>query len=480
MKRLFLACGLSLCMVNTHTEEIGFQQNSAQFNVPEIGSGVGLIDQQKEKIIGEKVYREVQAKMPVIQNPWLEDQLFSVFSHILSQTQLQQPIGLLVINDPQINAFAVPGGLFALNLGLLNSAKNIDEVAGVMSHEIAHVTQRHYSRSQEAFKGQGLLALAGILVGALVASQADGDAGAAVMLGSQAALLDKQLSYSRNQEREADRIGMQYMYASGYNPQSMADFFEVMHRSTSRLSFMPDFWYTHPLTSERMSEARLRANQLPAVKPKLRDQEYELIRWYSCVLSGQTTEQQLIGLAQQNNFAAQMALAAYYVEKNDYQAAQSALNQAKKISSNHPLLTLLQTDVYLGRNQVAEALGIIRTAAIVMPEHRALNYKYAEALIRANQSTDAKAVIQHFLKNNERDLSGWRLMQMATIADAASPVKAINVLRYRAEVEYWSGQEETAIKTLLHAQRISKSNQSLSHTISARLKQMQKERQYKI
>jgi predicted Zn-dependent protease len=148
----------------------------------------------------------------------------NAFSSILSQTQLGQPIGLVVINDPQINAFAVPGGLFALNAGLITNANNMDEVAGVMAHEIAHVTQRHYSRSQEAFKGQGLLALAGILVGALVASQADGDVGSAVMVGTQAALMDKQLSYSRNQEREADRIGMQYMYSAGYNPQSMADF----------------------------------------------------------------------------------------------------------------------------------------------------------------------------------------------------------------------------------------------------------------
>ncbi|MCF9480601.1 M48 family metalloprotease, partial [Vibrio parahaemolyticus] len=302
----------------------------------------------------------------------------SVFSHILSQTQLQQPIGLVVVNDPQINAFAVPGGLFALNMGLLNSARNMDEVAGVMAHEIAHVTQRHYSRSQEAFKGQGLLALAGILVGALVASQADGDAGAAVMMGSQAALMDQQLSYSRNQEREADRIGMQYMYASGYNPQSMADFFEVMHRSTSRLSFLPDFWFTHPLTTERMSEARLRANQMPKVKPKLIDRNFEIIRWYSKVLSRQTTEQQLKILAGQNSFAGQLALTAYYLQQGDEDNAQQALNQAKNYNQIHPLLVLFQTDIYLGKNQLEPALRSVRSAASIMPENRALNYKYAE------------------------------------------------------------------------------------------------------
>src|SRR5690606_105666 len=357
-----------------HTDSTYFDRPTAPFTVPDIGAGIGLLDQQKEKMIGEKVYREVHRQMPVMQDPWLEDQLLSVFSHILSQTQLSQPIGLLVINDPQINAFAVPGGLFALNAGLINSARNMDEVAGVMAHEIAHVSQRHYSRSQEAFKGQGLLALAGILVGALVASQADGDAGAAVMMGSQAALLDQQLTYSRNQEREADRIGMQYMYASGYNPHSMADFFEVMHRSTSRLSFLPDFWLTHPLTTERMSEARLRAGHILAVKPRLDDPEFELVKWYSRVVSRQASEKQLRLLAGRNSFAGQLALATYQLQQGDFQAAQAVLDQVSQKHQKHPLWILSQTDVYLGQNHVNEALKSVSSAARIMPENRALNY----------------------------------------------------------------------------------------------------------
>lgn len=480
MKRLALACGLSLCIVAGHSSNHDFNQANVQFSVPDIGTGVGLLDQQKEKMIGEKVYREVHKQMPVMQNPWLEDQLLSVFSHILSQTQLQQPIGLLVINDPQINAFAVPGGLFALNAGLINSARNMDEVAGVMAHEIAHVTQRHYSRSQDAFKGQGLLALAGILVGALVASQADGDVGAAVMMGSQAALVDKQLTYSRNQEREADRIGMQYMYRSGYNPHSMADFFEVMHRSSSRLSFLPDFWFTHPLTTERMSEARLRANQLPAVKRNLNDQDFEIIKWYSRVLSRQTDAEKLVLMDQRNNFAGQLALTAYHIQQGDFPAAQTVLDRAKKHNQMHPLLILFQTDIYLAQNQLDAAAKSVASAARIMPENRALNYKYAEVLIRAKQPDQAKALVQRFLNANSRDVSGWRLMQLAANAEPDSAIKAAHVLRYRAEVEYWSGYEETAIKSLLHAQRIIKNNQSLSSTIRQRLKQMQQAHQYKI
>ncbi|OUY11246.1 hypothetical protein CAP42_02945 [Acinetobacter indicus] len=479
MKRLFLAGSLGLLTAFTSTHGANFT-TSLQFNVPEIGAGVGLIDQQKERMIGEKVYREVQRQMPVAQNPWLEDQLFSVFSHLLSQTQMGQPIGLLIINDPQINAFAVPGGLFALNTGLVTSARNMDEVAGVMAHEIAHVTQRHYSRSQEAFKGQGLLALAGVLVGALVASQADGDTGAAVMMGSQAALMDKQLTYSRNQEREADRIGMQYMYTAGYNPQSIADFFEVMHRATSRVSFLPDFWFTHPLTTERMSEARLRANQLPRVKSSLRDEEFDILKQYTLVVSNQATEQQLQVLASRNNFAAQLALAAFYTRQGDYALAQQTLDQAKNHRRLHHLISLIQTDIYLGQNKLSEAYKVISSPARIMPENRALNYKLAEVLIRQNQPAEAQALVQKFLNRNERDLSAWRLMQQAANIDRSSPLRTVNVLRYRAELQYWSGWEEEAIKSLLHAQRLAKDNQAMTAKLKTRTTEMQRERQLKI
>ena len=479
MKRFLWACNLTLISAITLTHSANLNLTS-QFNVPEIGSGVGLIDQQKEKMIGEKVFREVQHQMPVLQNPWLEDQLGSVFSHILSQTQLGQPIGLVIIDDPQINAFAVPGGLFAINTGLITSARNMDEVAGVMAHEVAHVSQRHYSRSQEAFKGQGLLTVAGLLVGALIASQADGDAGTAVMLGSQAALMDKQLNYSRNQEREADRIGMQYMYSAGYNPQSMADFFEVMDRATSKVSFLPDFWLTHPLSTERMSEARLRANQFPRIKSNLHDEDFEMLKWYSKVISNQTTEQQLQVLANRNNFSGQLALAAFYLKQGDYVLAQQVLDQAKAQQRLNNLLVLIQTDIYLGQNKTEQAYQAIQSAARIMPENRALAFKLAEVYIRQKEPVQAFSLIQRFINKNPRDIQAWRLMQQAANIDRLSPFRTVNVLRYRAEVEYWSGSEENAIKSLLHAQRLAKDNAVLAAKLKVRIQEMQKERQLRI
>ena len=480
MRSLLLACGLVATTQLSHTQVFLPTPTTGQIEVPEIGSGIGLLDQQKEKLIGEKVYREVHRQMPAVQDTWLEDQFLQVFSGILSQTQLGQPIGLVIVKDPQINAFAVPGGLFALNTGLITSAKNLDEIAGVMAHEIAHVAQRHYSRSQEAYKGQGLLALAGILVGAAIASTADGDVGSAVMLGTQAALMDKQLSYSRNQEREADRIGMQFMYSAGYNPQSMADYFETMHRATSRISFLPDFWLTHPLTTERMSEARLRANQLPKVKSKIYDLDFEILKLYTQVISNQATEIQLQALANQKNTAAQLALSKFYLEHGDYTQAQANLDLVKAKLKYHVLVPLIQTDIYLGQNKLDQAYNSINSVQKTMPENRALSYKFAEVLIRQGQVAQAQTLVQRFIHKNQRDIEGWQLLQQATNLDKSSPLQAVNVLCYRAEAEYWSGYEENAIKSMLHAQRLAKGNLAMSAKIDSRLKQMQDDRRMKI
>ena len=480
MRSLLLACGLVATTQLSHTQVFLPTPTTGQIEVPEIGSGIGLLDQQKEKLIGEKVYREVHRQMPAVQDTWLEDQFLQVFSGILSQTQLGQPIGLVIVKDPQINAFAVPGGLFALNTGLITSAKNLDEIAGVMAHEIAHVAQRHYSRSQEAFKGQGLLALAGILVGAAIASTADGDVGSAVMLGTQAALMDKQLSYSRNQEREADRIGMQFMYSAGYNPQSMADYFETMHRATSRISFLPDFWLTHPLTTERMSEARLRANQLPKVKSKIYDLDFEILKLYTQVISNQATEIQLQALANQKNTAAQLALSKFYLERGDYTQAQANLDLVKAKLKYHVLVPLIQTDIYLGQNKLDQAYNSINSVQKTMPENRALSYKFAEVLIRQGQVAQAQTLVQRFIHKNQRDIEAWQLLQQATNLDKSSPLQAVNVLCYRAEAEYWSGYEENAIKSMLHAQRLAKGNLAMSAKIDSRLKQMQDDRRMKI
>lgn len=483
MRQSVILYGMSLLLAQSH---VFAHSTSPILNVPELSSSVGFLAQQQERLIGEKVYRQIHKQMPVVQDVWLEEEMMVVFSHLLAQSQLGEPIALFIINDPQINAFAVPGGVFALNTGLLFSAKSMGEVAGVMAHEIAHVSQRHYSRSKESFKGQGLLTLAGILVGAVAVSQGEAEAGSAVLMGSQALMMNRQLSYSREQEREADRVGMQYLFSAGYDPHHMANFFETMHRSSPQIGFLPDFWLTHPLTTERMSEARLRANQYPKIKEAWQNvhNNFQLIQYYSRVLSNKISETELKQLSQQDNPSATLALSAHYLKKNEWQLAQNALNKIKKEYYQHVLFNLIQVDVLIAQKKYHDALNLIQQQVKIMPENRSLNYKLAEIYIQLNQGQQAYDILTKFTHKYPRDIQLWRLLQQASSKNTTlkSEISTILVLRYRAEMEFWSGFEEQGIKSLLHAQRLAKEshNQWLIAQIDSRLKQMQDEHKTKI
>ncbi len=158
--------------------------------------------------------------------------------------------------------------------------------------------------------------------------------------------------------------------------------------------------------------------------------------------------------------------------------AQSTLDQAK--SSGKPLVTLLQTDIYLGQNKLEQAYTTIAATQMTMPENKAFSYKLAEVLLRQGKFAQVQTLVQRFINKNPRDIQGWQFLQQAANLDKNGPLRAVNVLRYRAEAEYWSGSEENAIKSMLHAQRLAKDNQAMSARIDSRLKQMQDERRMKI
>jgi len=140
----------------------------------------------------------------------------------------------------------------------------------------------------------------------------------------------------------------------------------------------------------------------------------------------------------------------------------------------------LQTDIYLGQNKLDQAYTTIASTQMTMPENKAFSYKLAEVLLRQGKFAQVQTLVQRFINKNPRDIQGWQFLQQAANLDKNGPLRAVNVLRYRAEAEYWSGSEENAIKSMLHAQRLAKDNQAMSARIDSRLKQMQDERRMKI
>lgn len=471
-----------------HGPQASYRQTDAAFGleIPDLGAGTGLLDQQQEAQLGEMVLRQIGKEMPLYEDPWTQDELTRVFSRIYSAsasvnaTTTAAPIGLVIIEDNSINAFAVPGGLFALNTGLVLSVKTIDELAGVMGHEVAHVSQRHYSRSKEAFKNQTLITLGSMLASILLASQSS-DAAGAVAIGAQAAMIDRQLSYSRNQEREADRVGMRLMYAAGYSPLAMADFFETMNRKTGTVSFMPDFWLTHPLSTERMSEARLRAAQYPVHTARLdlnEEGNLHVMQYRMAVLSNQVNENRLV-IAAERDPAAIPALALFYAKAGKYQQARALASQFAQQQPDAVIAAITQTEIELMANQPQQALNIILAKNRIMPENRALAIYTARAYNALGQGQAALELLQPLVNKNPRDLVAWQAMEAAASLLPEGQLKTLQVLRFRAEIQFWHGNVDNAIRSLMRASKLAQNNYSMQAKIENRLSDMQEARKFR-
>ena len=255
-----------------------------QVGLPDIGSSAGeLLTPQQEQEYGAYTLYQLRRYGYVLEDPLLDSWL-SGMGHRLaaSSDRPEQPFTFFMMRDRQINAFATLGGYVAVNAGTVLAARNEDEIAGVLAHEISHVTQRHVLRAVERAKKDQLpimLATLGVIIAAQESGgqnksgygDSRGDAIQAAVIGGQALAAQRQLDYTRTSEAEADRVGIQTLFRSGYNADGMADFFERMERLTRADSGdeVPSYLSTHPVTTTRLSEARDRAERLRREKPAM-------------------------------------------------------------------------------------------------------------------------------------------------------------------------------------------------------------------
>lgn len=254
----------------------------AQHNLPSLGDaadedfGVGT-----ERRVGDQIMREIRRDPDYLDDPLLLEYLQSLWAPLVAQGRTLGNVSAdidgryaweaFLVRDRSVNAFALPGGYVGVHLGLIAMTASRDELASVLAHELTHVTQRHIARSITNSKRQSLIGLAALIVGVLAASRAgSADAANAAIAGSQAASIQGQLNFSRDMEREADRIGFAVMTGAGFAPSGMAAMFEKLDQA-SRLNDSGNFPYlrSHPLTSERIGEARARLGTGEAPRPAM-------------------------------------------------------------------------------------------------------------------------------------------------------------------------------------------------------------------
>lgn len=461
--------------------------DTPQFSLPELGSGGGrFIEVNQHKALGEWSLQQLGKSAPLLNDPWSQEQLESIVWQINAQARTQAPLGLLLINNASINAFAIPGGVMGIHTGTVVEANSVDEVASVIAHEVAHLSQRHYEHRDEASRKALLMQIGGVLA-AIAASAADGDAAAAVMMGSQTAALNAQMAFSRSNEREADRIGMQLMAKSGYDPRAMPKFFGTLDKKSqlnmSDNAYLPSFIMTHPLSSERLSEAQSRANSYPtlSLNSKRQPLSFELLKWRLKMLSNQTTEGEL-EIAATKNKGAELALAYWYAKQNRYQQAADRIKKLKANTAIASAADKVSFEILLAitESQIAGLQGQWQVAEKVLmpyyrlyPERRDVKLLLADSWLQLGKYNEVIAMVKPLVQSRPHDLESLYRLQRAYELMAISPnvsttsnsttsnadtvlvknIASVNALRYRAKGELWRGKYTDALVSLQQAKK---------------------------
>ncbi|MGE0081566.1 MAG: M48 family metalloprotease [Thiohalomonadaceae bacterium] len=270
---------ITLCLALLASSVLTVPVARGEIQLPDMGTGSAVITPAEEERIGRDIVRQLRRAGKVVEEPALTGYLEDLGARLASASGAQQPFSFFLVDDPTINAFALPGGFIGVNAGLILAARSESELASVMAHEIAHVTQQHIARRIEQMNRSNLPMTAAIIAAIVLGSQ-NPELGQAAIASSLATASQAQLDFSRAHEQEADRIGMHILSDAGFAPGAMASFFERLYQETrlaggeaSELEFLR----THPVTVSRIADARSRASEIGTVAPA-RAEAFEFIK----------------------------------------------------------------------------------------------------------------------------------------------------------------------------------------------------------
>jgi len=431
---------------------------AGQFDLPDMGSSSdALMSTGAEARLGKAFMRSVREALPVLDDPLLTDYLESLGHELVAADKSAGgTFSFFLIDQPVINAFAGPGGYIGVYAGLMLASESEDELAAVMAHEIAHVTQRHLMRSFEDQSKLSLPTTALLVAAAILGAQVSSDAGMAAIAGIQAAAIQRQINFTRDNEKEADRIGIATLAGAGRDPYAMAGFFERLSKS-SRVyeNNAPEFLRTHPVNSNRISDALGRADEYGA-RQRPDSLRFQLARARLRELSYDRPEKSLA------NFKASLREGRYRsetAERYGYALAllrSGQLDESKaetdRLLAAHPSLAefiVLSAQIELKLGNSAKALDHLRQAVSLSPGNWALRSAYAEALMSAGQPRKA----MEELKAVARQRSGNAMLYELLAQAATKAGDKASTFRYRAEKLYAMGDLEPAIKQLEFALR---------------------------
>ena len=444
-------------------------------NLPDLGDvSQSEMTALQERRLGESIMLEVRSDPSYSEDTEITDYLNSIGNKLVSaSSDSRQEFNFFLMMDSQVNAFALPGGFVGINAGLMLTAQSESELAGVMSHEIGHVVQRHFARMLSAQKDTQLMALAGLAI-AILASRSSSQVSQAAMIGSQAGSIQSSLNFTRANEQEADRVGFQILEKAGFDPAAMALFFERMLNATRFYqTTAPAYLRSHPLTTTRISDMQNRMQNLQ-YKQVPDSLEFQLMR--AKLRAAQDTPAESVKFFEESlkerkylsEVASRFGLVEALTRARDYGRASRELQTLRAALPPHPAIESLSARLLTATGDIAGSLRAYREALRNFPGYRALIYNYAESLLRINQPQEALKLIDSRLSNAVAD---YKLYQLQARAYAALN-KGMQQHRALAEANYRMGNIRAAIEQLLLAQRAGDGDFYLQSSVDARLREL--------
>jgi predicted Zn-dependent protease len=454
--------------------------------LPDLGDASGsLISPALERKIGEQAVQEIRHDPSYLDDPEITEYVNELGQRLVAATpDAQQGFEFFVLRDNTINAFAMPGGFVGVNTGLLLAAQTESELASVLAHETAHVTQHHLARLIGKQDQMSMPTLAAILVG-LLAARSRPDVTQAVITGATAANVQSQLNYTRDFEREADRIGFQRLQAAGFDVSAMPTFFERLQKATRLYeNNAPAYLRTHPLTSERIADMQNRAEN--AIYKQAPDNiEFYFVRAKLVAEQGRPSEavahfdEAVREHRYADEAAARYGLASALLRARDFRRAASEVEAVKKLAGSDPMVDLLSARIRLGEGDAAGASSALRSALLRFPNYRPLHYAYVDVLQGTGHHQAALAWLAELVKSYPRDA---RLYSLQAKSYAASGKR---LLQHQALAETYvlQGTLPAAIEQLQLAQKSGDGDFYQLSAVEARLRdlrsQQAEERKYR-
>jgi len=447
-------------------------------NLPDFGSPAdSIITRSQETQLGRSVVAQLRNAGTIMDDPILTEYIQGVGARLAGHaSDGVQDFNFFIVDDSAINAFALPGGYIGVNAGLLLTSESESELAGVLAHEVAHVTQRHIARSIYDSQRSSMLNITTMLAAILLGAAADigGEATTGLVTAAQAATIQRQINFTRANEHEADRVGMETLSSAGFDPTGMSSFFEKLSRryGSSRQQ-VPAILQTHPVTTARIADARDRARQLPSVEVD-DSPSYRIVKARLRALQAPTSEDahQIFVTRLDDQGSAEpadrygLALSLSRLGRDD--EAERMFRELVEESPGVIPYRIGRGEALMRNGQVDAALDSYAEAVGLFPRNVPLTISFAEALIAAGEPAAAHEILLDLLNNVPPTPEQIRLIARA--ANAEGDIS--NAHFYMAEYYISIGSGPLAINQLRMALESPDVNSVDRARIQARLEQI--------